>query len=142
MKLRIKNFSFFEDQVEFQVAPLTLLIGSNNSGKSTFLKALSLATSFSLVSRTKESNYISDKTEFNIFLRDNLNVLLKFEGDLKINVKPEIQFFDGANRLFTVSNLSTTFVNKLGNNSCQIKFEIKNFQNYVLSKFENISQIS
>lgn len=43
-KLGIKNFRVFgsETMTEFDFAPITLLTGANNSGKSSVLKALSL----------------------------------------------------------------------------------------------------
>ncbi len=41
-KVRVKNFRSLTD-VEVSLSPLTLLVGSNNSGKTSFLKALNLA---------------------------------------------------------------------------------------------------
>jgi putative ATP-dependent endonuclease of the OLD family len=41
-KVRVKNFRSLKD-VEVTLTPLTLLVGSNNSGKTSFLKALNLA---------------------------------------------------------------------------------------------------
>lgn len=41
-KVRVKNFRSLKD-VEITLSPLTLLVGSNNSGKTSFLKALNLA---------------------------------------------------------------------------------------------------
>lgn len=39
-KIGIKNFRVFKEMTEFEVRPLTLLIGPNNSGKSSFTKFL------------------------------------------------------------------------------------------------------
>ena len=39
-KFVIENFRIFKDPVEFDFKPITILIGQNNSGKSTLLKAL------------------------------------------------------------------------------------------------------
>ena len=44
MKIELTNFSLFRDDTVFDIKPLTFLIGANNSGKSTFLKALAIAT--------------------------------------------------------------------------------------------------
>ncbi len=41
-KVRIKNFRSLKE-VEVSLTPLTLLVGSNNSGKTSFLKVLNLA---------------------------------------------------------------------------------------------------
>ena len=41
-KVRVKNFRSLKD-VEISLTPLTLLVGSNNSGKTSFLRALNLA---------------------------------------------------------------------------------------------------
>ncbi|MEZ4885470.1 MAG: DUF3696 domain-containing protein [Chitinophagales bacterium] len=40
--ITLKNFRVFKDATEFEFAPLTILTGANNSGKSTVLKALLL----------------------------------------------------------------------------------------------------
>ena len=44
MKIELTNFSVFQDNTLFDIKPLTFLIGANNSGKSTFLKAMAIAT--------------------------------------------------------------------------------------------------
>ena len=41
-KFGIENFRIFNDPVEFEFKPITILIGQNNSGKSTLLKAILL----------------------------------------------------------------------------------------------------
>jgi energy-coupling factor transporter ATP-binding protein EcfA2 len=43
MKIELTNFSLFPDKTVFNIKPLTFLIGANNSGKSTFLKAMTIA---------------------------------------------------------------------------------------------------
>lgn len=40
----LNNFRVFEKKIEFELAPITILTGTNNSGKSTFTKALNLLT--------------------------------------------------------------------------------------------------
>ena len=44
MKIELTNFSLFQDNTLFDIKPLTFLIGANNSGKSTFIKALAIAS--------------------------------------------------------------------------------------------------
>lgn len=43
MKIELSNFSLFNDNTVFDIRPLTFLVGANNSGKSTFLKAMAIA---------------------------------------------------------------------------------------------------
>ncbi len=42
MKIGVKNFRVFEEMAEFEIRPLTILVGPNNSGKSSFTKLLLL----------------------------------------------------------------------------------------------------
>lgn len=42
MKIGIKNFRVFEKLTNFEIKPLTILVGPNNSGKSSFTKFLML----------------------------------------------------------------------------------------------------
>lgn len=41
-KIGIENFRIFKDYTEFELAPITVLTGTNNSGKSSFLKMMNL----------------------------------------------------------------------------------------------------
>ena len=41
-KIRLTHYRGFEDTGDIHIAPVTLLLGKNNSGKSSLLKALSL----------------------------------------------------------------------------------------------------
>lgn len=45
MKIGVKNFRVFKDQTDFEIKPITILIGPNNSGKSSFTKLLMLLKS-------------------------------------------------------------------------------------------------
>jgi len=44
--IKLKNFKSFKDETEFELAPITILTGKNNSGKSSLLKALLLLDDF------------------------------------------------------------------------------------------------
>jgi AAA15 family ATPase/GTPase len=53
-KLTIENFKSFKNRSEFEFAPITLLIGQNNSGKSTVLQSVKvLADNFGKDGRNK-----------------------------------------------------------------------------------------
>ena len=45
-KIRIKNFRALRN-IEVTLKPITLLVGANNAGKTTFLKALNSVLGFS-----------------------------------------------------------------------------------------------
>jgi AAA15 family ATPase/GTPase len=45
-KLTVENFRVFKDTTEFELAPITILTGQNNSGKSSLLKALLVLSDF------------------------------------------------------------------------------------------------
>lgn len=100
--LGLKNFRVFKDEAHFDFAPITVLTGANNSGKSSLFKALMLlrdnfghnrfATSFdfkgeghSLASFAKAKCNFSEEKEmgFEIDLGDNLKIKIRnTENDL------------------------------------------------------------
>ncbi len=61
-KVRIKNFRSLKN-VEVSLQPITLLVGANNSGKTTFLKALNIALGVSKQRLTKDDLFINQKGE-------------------------------------------------------------------------------
>jgi putative ATP-dependent endonuclease of OLD family len=56
-KVRIKNFRSLKD-IEVNLQPVTLLVGANNSGKTTFLQALNIALGVSKIPLTKDDLFI------------------------------------------------------------------------------------
>jgi len=58
MKLRIKNFRSFKDTGDVEIKPITLLIGKNSSGKSSFLRTFPLL---------KQSAEIEAKTPISLY---------------------------------------------------------------------------
>jgi len=44
-KISLENFRCFQNETSFKIAPITILIGPNNSGKSSFIKAIQLIDS-------------------------------------------------------------------------------------------------
>ena len=81
MKIKIKNFAIFQKETTFELAPITLLIGGNSSGKSTFIKALDIARQLEFQSETFDidsvKDYISNNTVFK--LQISKNVFLKLD---------------------------------------------------------------
>lgn len=56
-KVRIKNFRSLKD-IEISLQPVTLLVGANNSGKTTFLQALNIALGINKIQITKDDLFI------------------------------------------------------------------------------------
>lgn len=54
-KLTIKNFKRFRDETPIELGPITVLLGANNSGKSTVLQALSIFQYCMDVTRKKKN---------------------------------------------------------------------------------------
>jgi AAA15 family ATPase/GTPase len=94
-KISIKNFRVFKDQQEMEFKPITVLVGPNNSGKSTIFKSLKLikfdTSSFTLpyfIDSRLGTNY--EHTESNI-LSDNkealeLNYHIPFSNNISLNL--------------------------------------------------------
>jgi len=59
-KIGIENFRVFKDYTEFKLAPITVLTGPNNSGKSSLIKLLSLLKySFTKEDRINKLNFVN-----------------------------------------------------------------------------------
>jgi predicted ATPase len=96
MEISIKNFRLFEKQTNFKIKPLTILIGPNNSGKSSFTKFLMLLKNgyerlsfnkegeHNLSSFDKELNRESetDELQLNFSISDNMFFSEKVEVSL------------------------------------------------------------
>ena len=85
-KIGIKNYRVFKEMTEFEIRPLTLLIGPNNSGKSSFTKLLLLLKNgisnlkfkegqHHLESFEKVLSWNSDSKEFVLRLPNNIEWL-------------------------------------------------------------------
>ena len=57
-KVRVKNFRSLKD-IEVNLEPITLLVGANNSGKTTFLQALNVALGINKTRLTKDDLFIN-----------------------------------------------------------------------------------
>jgi len=80
MKLKIENFALFEKETTFEIAPLTLLIGANSSGKSTFLKALDICHGLKFHSDNFDTdaveNYIGENSKIKVEINKNIYLAL------------------------------------------------------------------
>jgi len=72
-KIGIQNFRIFKDYSECEIAPITILTGPNNSGKSTFIRALKLLEEsaklsgfYNLLPNNTETEYFSNSSLFSI----------------------------------------------------------------------------
>jgi len=94
MEYSLRNFRIFGDEANhFELAPITLLIGENNSGKSTLTKSMMLFQNFFAKIRrdftignfTQWDDYILDFTEGNHRL-GNYETIQPFESNKKLEI--------------------------------------------------------
>src|SRR5699024_2241437 len=103
MKIGVKNFRVFKDLATFEVRPITILVGPNNSGKSSFTKLLLLLKNgydplnfkngdHHLGSYEKALNWDSDSKE--MILQSDAYISLipdKLRKEIRFNEKGEVK---------------------------------------------------
>jgi predicted ATPase len=73
-RLCLKNFKVFKNFTEFELAPITVLTGTNNSGKSSVFKALALLTESAGKNNLEKLEFIGNSsTEENFTTTKNRN---------------------------------------------------------------------
>jgi AAA15 family ATPase/GTPase len=89
-KIGIENFRVFKEYTEFNLAPITVLTGTNNSGKSSFTKFLDLLSSnlnkpsgFSVLDFIKGNHQLGEFS--NIINWDSNSGKLSFELDFPLS---------------------------------------------------------
>ena len=93
-KIAVENFRIFKDLTEFDIQPITLLIGPNNSGKSSLLKILdTIKTS---IERTETLNYLLfNKVSYNVGdFHKNSHFSSKSNELIKIVVNLPLKYFN------------------------------------------------
>ena len=91
MKLKIKNFALFNKEVAFELAPLTLLIGANSSGKSTFLKAIDIAQKLEFDSDKFDLESVKD------YVESGTTIKIEAFEDVFLNIKFKLYDFGYVN---------------------------------------------
>jgi len=92
-KIGIKNFRVFRDCTEFDIAPITLLTGPNNSGKSSLIKMLSLLkNSFNKLDRIEKLNF--DGGNHNLGTFENVISTNGNSNHIKIRFNLPLNYFD------------------------------------------------
>lgn len=89
--LRLKNYRCFEDTGDISLKPLTLLVGANSSGKSSFLKFFPLLKQSIGIRKNGVFLWYSDDVDF----KDFKNTVRNGEGN--IIIKMEIPIDDHIN---------------------------------------------
>jgi predicted ATPase len=89
-KISIKNFRVFKEQTTFQLKPITILTGTNNSGKSSLLKLINLLhSSFDKNNSTNELLFNSGNHNLGTFddaiTRDSDNDFIKIVFDFPLD---------------------------------------------------------
>lgn len=86
MKISIKNFRVFKEKTEFEIRPLTVLVGPNNSGKSSFTKLLLLLKNgYEKLDFTTGDHHLGSYSQA-------LNWDLKEEGDINMVLSSEKKY--------------------------------------------------
>lgn len=82
-KIRLKNYRCFEDTGYINLKPLTLLVGANSSGKSSFLKFFPLLKQSIGIRKNGMFLWYSDDVDF----KDFKNTVRNGEGSIIINIE-------------------------------------------------------
>jgi AAA15 family ATPase/GTPase len=97
-KFTINNFRNFKKPNKFEIAPITILTGPNNSGKSSLVKAISLLNNNKINGRLKYFiDYNSKNSRLygaeNIFNDSKINLEFSFESTISVdsNIKNSLQ---------------------------------------------------
>lgn len=92
-KIGIENFRVFRDYTEFDIAPITVLTGPNNSGKSSMIKMLSLLkNSFNKLDRIEKLNF--DGGNHNLGTFEKVITNNSDSKHLKIRFDLPLNYFD------------------------------------------------
>ena len=109
--LGVENVKIFRDKTSFSFAPITILTGANNSGKSTLSSVIKLMGKLfkdNIISHERENEFISRTIQFEkIFKKHSSDILsskiadfknlLPFDSDsdiIKLSIPVNIQDFD------------------------------------------------
>ena len=96
----INNFRIFKDKTDFEISPITILTGPNNSGKSTFIRALMLliesAKSSSLLYLLKSSSDTNYLSYNDIFGKSESKDKVEFQFQLPLSISRNYDEYDGS----------------------------------------------
>lgn len=122
-KIQIKRFKIIGD-ISLEISSSNLIIGGNNSGKTSVLQAVQFAVSAAQTTGLQNSCWRSDKLSTSIAATDLLYSPLKDVAALSPNRHFRENFADGISvTLHTISNSSTVSIIKGRNKNIQIKIE-------------------
>jgi len=129
-KITFKNYKIFKKKQEFEFKPITILIGKNNSGKSSVLKLMTLLEGI------LKTNDLSD---FNL-INDSVIVANKFTDLLYVKFSTlKLEFFNIKNKEENILKLDYIIDNKndkviLENSHVSIQY-VDSTENNVISEF-------
>ena len=133
-KFTINNFRMFNKPQTFELAPITILTGPNNSGKSSLVKSLSLLNNNKINGFLRNFiDYNSNKSRLfgskNIFNDDNQNLEYSFEiirkGISKLPIIYKVSFdSSGALQNFSISHKNQVLISYVYFNNVFDYFDI------------------
>ncbi|MGB5597882.1 MAG: ATP-binding protein, partial [Thiothrix litoralis] len=120
--LHIKNFRCFEDLTIPSLGRVNLIVGKNNSGKSTLLEAIALFAQHGKVSALQ--SILINRNEF--FGKSNFLENISFNREI---TDSPLKIGDAKDKASIEVNLNENLlINDLKNNTCNLPFSIVNTQ--------------
>lgn len=155
-KIGVQNFRVFKNYTEFEIRPITLLTGPNNSGKSSLTKLLLLLQKGMEVLDFEDDlpnlegfeniiSYGSKNRNLEITLKSNISILdeefiTRFCYNNSNNTPPTIQTFKGKEILFEFSYTTNNGELEIfDRGAAYLNLNIKFFIDYLLSKKIKVS---
>lgn len=154
--LRLKNYRCFDDTGDVRIKPITVLIGANSSGKSSFLKFFPLMKQSVGIRKNGVFLWYSDDVDF----KDFKNAVKEGKGDIVIDMGLYIEdkvydksstfykYFRSANIAYNGVHMHVELtISKRGENAdylkrlrlvynnqeCEVKFGEENIQNIIIN---------
>lgn len=121
----INNFRIFSEKTDFEISPITILTGPNNSGKSTLIRAIRLlvesAKSNSLLYLLRSSSDTDYISYIDVFGQGDVKTGTTFEFSIPLSLfKIENEIYGFESNLDTNCNIKLNYIQHNSDNSPQL----------------------
>lgn len=121
----INNFRIFSEKTDFEISPITILTGPNNSGKSTLIRAIRLlvesAKSNSLLYLLRSSSDTDYLSYIDVFGQGDVKTGTTFEFSIPLSLfKIENEIYGFESNLDTNCNIKLNYIQHNSDNSPQL----------------------